>query len=185
MKIAPKMIVASIVGFACLAVTPGCDLSYHDKDESDDQQTSDAGDETDSTSTDTDQIDSSAEPGFGGDYVAGDPADAGEEIYRSNWQGHDVRCLGADYDGDGYFMSDVIDDTDALDLGSDGTASDWKVWPYRVEVDFITAWFYAIAGGFILFIIILLIIALTSSRSKPKEIDYYPYEQDDGRYYRN
>jgi hypothetical protein len=66
--------------------------------------------------------------------------------------------------------------------GSDGTASDWKAWPYRIEVDFITAWFYALAGAFLLFIVILLVIALVSSQRKPRNMDYYPY--NDGPYYR-
>jgi len=70
-------------------------------------------------------------------------------------------------------------------VSTDGTASDWKVWPYRIEVDFITAWFYAIAGAFLLFVLLLLIVALASSQRKPKETDYYyPYHRDDGRYYR-
>lgn len=129
MRIAPDSMVVSIVGWVCLAAMPGCELSYSDPNANETSEQPAASDSTgsdngtDSTSTSTNQIDSAAEPGFGGDVIAGDPADKGEEIYDSNWNGHDVRCLGADDDGDGYFMSDVIDATGALDLGSDGTAT--------------------------------------------------------------
>lgn len=128
MRIALDSFVASMVGFVCLAAIPGCELSYSDPnaDETNEQQaasdSTESGDGPDG-STSTNQIDSAAEPGFGGDVIGGDPADKGDEIYDSNWNGHDVRCLGADSSGDGYFMSDVIDETGALDLGDDGTAT--------------------------------------------------------------
>jgi len=77
-------------------------------------------------------------------------------------------------------------------LSSDGTSSDWNIWgvtssnhyPWPIEVDFITAWFYAIAGAFLVVIFLFLIVVLVSSRRKPKEIEYYPYYGDDRRYYR-
>jgi len=126
MKIAADTIMASVVGFVCLAVTPGCELSYKDtnRHEPSEQQTSESTGSDHGTSTSsTTSTSSSEEPGFGGDFVPGNPADKGNEIYRSNWQGHDVRCLGADYNHDGYFMSDIIDQTGALDLSDDGTAT--------------------------------------------------------------
>jgi len=123
MTMVPYSMVASLLGLACLLVA-GCEMSYSDnKDGSSEQQAYVSTGSEDGTTSDTTQIDSSSEPGFGGDVIAGDPADKGSEIYRSNWQGHDVRCLGADDTGHGYFMSDVIDQTGALDLGSDGVAT--------------------------------------------------------------
>ena len=123
MRTVPNSIVASLAGFACLAALAGCELSYSDKNKNEpsEQETPEppgSGGETGGTSAP-----SPDEPGFGGEFVPGNTADAGDEIYRSNWQGHDVRCLAADYDNDGYFMSDVIDETGALELSSDGTAT--------------------------------------------------------------
>lgn len=56
------------------------------------------------------------QPGFGGAYIPGDKADAGSEIYKTLWNGCDVRCIAANYNDDGYFMSDIIDQAGALDL---------------------------------------------------------------------
>ena len=131
MTTAPNSILASMVGFACLAVMSGCEVSYDDKNRNEsDKNKKQQSEEQTATSTDSSSgtgsapsINSSDEPGFRGNTVAGNPADAGAEIYRANWQGHDVRCLGADYDRDGYFMSDVIDETEALELGKNGTAT--------------------------------------------------------------
>ena len=114
MSVFTRRMVAGFAGCALVAFALGCELSATTPSE--DEET----DTADQTST---QEDTANEPGFGGDFIPGDPADAGEEIYRSSWNGGDVRCLGADYDGNGYFMSDVIDETDALDLdGETATA---------------------------------------------------------------
>jgi len=82
-------------------------------------------------------------------------------------------------------------------VAADGSISEWRTWPYRVEVDFITAWFYAVAGGFLGFILLLVVFTLLTSGRKPKykeeEEYYYPpdpryypprrrYSQNGGRY---
>ena len=93
----------------------GCELPSVDNQQQEDASTNNApvAPTAPANSTNQDQV------GFGGPFIPGDTADAGSEIYRSLWNSCDVRCIAANYDDNGYFMSDIIDQADALELSGE------------------------------------------------------------------
>lgn len=110
-----RRVLSILTALACLAATSSCELPD-----------TDAGETAQETAVQPTQVQAATvvvtnqtQPGFGGSYIAGNRADAGSEIYIANWNGCDVRCIAADYNDDGYFMSDIIDQTQALELSGE------------------------------------------------------------------